>query len=74
MDELTVSIKRINKILQKLKEEKVENVSFSFLIGSLFPEAYENIKNSLLQERIKGYQEAKEEVINRLQGFIDLEE
>ncbi len=74
MDELTVSIKRINKILQKLKEEKIENVSFSFLIGSLFPEAYENIKNSLLQERIKGYQEAKEEVINRLQGFIDLEE
>lgn len=74
MDELTVSIKRINKILQKLKEEKIENVSFSFLIGSLFPEAYENIKNSLLQERVKGYQEAKEEVINRLQGFIDLEE
>lgn len=74
MDELTVSIKRINKILQKLKEEKVEYVSFSFLIGSLFPEAYENIKNSLLQERVKGYQEAKEEVINRLQGFIDLEE
>ena len=73
MDELTVSIKRINKILQKLKEEKIENVSFSFLIGSLFPEAYENIKNSLLQERVKGYQEAKEEVINRLQGFIDLE-
>ena len=74
MDELTVSIKRVNKILQKLKEEKVESVSFSFFIGSLFPEAYENIKNSLLQERIKGYQEAKEEVINRLQGFIDLEE
>ena len=74
MDELTGSIKRINKILQKLKEEKIENVSFSFLIGSLFPEAYENIKNSLLQERVKGYQEAKEEVINRLQGFIDLEE
>ena len=58
MDELTVSVDRLEKILQKSKEVGAEEVSFSFIIGSLFPEAYYNIKDLLIAERIAGYNDA----------------
>lgn len=61
MDELMVSVSQIEKILQKSKEVGAEEVSFSFIIGSLFPEAYQNIKKRLMEERIAGYNEAKKE-------------
>lgn len=61
MDELMVSVSQIEKILQKSKEIGAEEVSFSFIIGSLFPEAYQNIKKRLMEERIAGYNEAKKE-------------
>lgn len=65
MDELTVSVDRLEKILQKSKEVGAEEVSFSFIIGSLFPEAYYNIKNLLIAERIAGYNDAKKEFENK---------
>lgn len=65
MDELTVSVDRLEKILQKSKEVGAEEVSFSFIIGSLFPEAYYNIKDLLIAERIAGYNEAKKEFENK---------
>lgn len=61
MDELTVSIGQVEKVLEKSKAVGAEEVSFSFLIGSLFPEAYENMKKALLKERLAGYREAIEE-------------
>ena len=61
MDELTVSIGQVEKILEKSKVVGAEEVSFSFLIGSLFPEAQENMKKALLKERLAGYREAIEE-------------
>lgn len=61
MDELTVSIGQVEKILEKSKAVGAEEVSFSFLIGSLFPEAYEKMKDALLQERLAGYREAIKE-------------
>ena len=61
MDELMVSVSQIEKILKKSKEIGAEEVSFSFIIGSLFPEAYQNIKKRLMEERIAGYNEAKKE-------------
>lgn len=69
MDELTVKVERIEKILGKIKEVGAEEVSFSFVIGSLFPEAYENIKQQMLSERIAGYNEAKQDLLNRLEGW-----
>ena len=65
MDELTVSVDKLEKILQKSKEVGAEEVSFSFIIGSLFPEAYYNIKDLLIAERIAGYNDAKKEFKNK---------
>ena len=71
MDELTVSLKQIKKIIKKSEAIGAENVSFSFVIGSLFPEAYQNIKQLLLQERIAGYNKAKEELMKQIEGYAD---
>lgn len=59
MEELTVSLNQIKKIIQKAEEIGAEEATFSFVIGSLFPQAYEHIKEKLVQERIAGYNEAK---------------
>lgn len=61
MDELTVSLSQIKKIVEKSEAVGAEDVSFSFVIGSLFPEAWDNIKQRLLEERIAGYNEAMEQ-------------
>lgn len=61
MDELTVSLSQIKKIINKSEAVGAEDVSFSFVIGSLFPEAYEKIKDMLIAERIAGYNEAIEQ-------------
>lgn len=58
MDELTVSLDQLKKIVQKSEEVGADEVSFSFVIGSLFPEAYEKMKDTLTAERIAGYNEA----------------
>lgn len=58
MDELTVSLNQLKKIVQKSEEVGADEVSFSFVIGSLFPEAYEKMKDTLTTERIAGYNEA----------------
>jgi len=71
MDELTVSLSQIKKIIEKSEAVGAEDVSFSFVVGSLFPEAWDNIKQRLLEERIAGYNEAKEELIKRIEGYIN---
>ena len=58
MDEYVVSLAKIKKIIEKSEAIGAENVSFSFVIGSLFPEAWEKIKKELLKSRIEGYNEA----------------
>ena len=64
MDELTVKITQLEKILESSKKVGAEEVSFYFIIGSLFPEAYEKMKQRLMEERIAGYNEAKEGMKN----------
>lgn len=71
MDEYTVSLSQIKKIIEKSEAVGAEDVSFSFVIGSLFPEAWNNIKQKLMEERIAGYNEAKEELIKRIEGYIN---
>lgn len=70
MEELTVSLNQIKKIIQKVEEVGAEEVTFSFVIGSLFPEAYKHIKEKLVEERIAGYNEAKKsfnaEIISKI--------
>lgn len=71
MDEYMVPLAQIKKIIEKSEAVGAEDVSFSFVIGSLFPEAYENMKNILLKERLAGYHEAVEEMKERLDGFLN---
>lgn len=71
MEELTVSLEQLKKIVQKTEEVGAEEATFSFIIGSLFPEAYNHIKQKLIEERIAGYNEAKEELMKRIEGYID---
>ena len=71
MDEYVVPLAQIKKIIEKSEAVGAEEVSFSFVIGSLFPEAYENIKNALVQERIAGYQSAKDELRTVLNELLD---
>lgn len=67
--EYTCSIEQLEKILEKSKEVNAKEISFSFIIGSLFPDAYEKIKEALLKSRIEGYNEAKKELISRIEGY-----
>ena len=70
MDELTVSLNQIKKIIQKSVEVGAEEVSFSFVIGSLFPEAYDKIKEMLVSERIAGYNEAMDQFQLRIEDDL----
>lgn len=59
--EMTVSKERFKKVSEVVENFDGKEISFSFLIGSLFPDAWKNIQQALKDEHIKGYLEAKEE-------------
>ena len=59
--EMTVSKERFQKVSEVIKNFDGKEISFSFLIGSLFPDAWKNIQQALKDEHMKGYLEAKEE-------------
>lgn len=66
--EMTVSKEKFLKVAKASQQINSSEVSFSFVIASLFPKAWENIQNALAQEYIKGYNEAKEEFANENKG------
>lgn len=57
MDELKVKTDFLAKILKELKNRKVDEVSFEFLIGSCFPTVMDNIKNEMRRQHAMGYAE-----------------
>ena len=59
--EMTVSKERFQKISKVVENFDDDEISFSFLIGSLFPDAWKNIQQALKDEHMRGYLEAKEE-------------
>ena len=59
--EMTVSKERFQKISKVVENFDCDEISFSFLIGSLFPDAWKNIQQALKDEHMRGYLEAKEE-------------
>ena len=59
--EMTVSKERLHKVSEVIEYFDGDEISFSFLIGSLFPDAWKNIQQALKDEHMKGYLEAKEE-------------
>lgn len=59
MDELDfISIEKIEEIIQKVRDSGAEEVPMSFVI-SLFPNAYENLKEILAKEYIRGYNDGR---------------
>lgn len=58
--EMTVSKERFQKISKVVENFDGDEISFSFLIGSLFPDAWKNIQQALKDEHMRGYLEAKE--------------
>ena len=52
-----VKVAKIEKICKILKDNKVEETSFEFIIGSLFPKVYENVKEELRRQYTLGYSE-----------------
>lgn len=59
--EMTVSKERFQKVSEVIENFHDEEISFSFLVGSLFPNAWKNIQQALKDEHMRGYLEAKEE-------------
>lgn len=63
MDELDfISIKKIEEIIKKAKQNNVKEVPMSFVV-SLFPNAYENLKANMAKEYIRGFKDGKASVL-----------
>lgn len=84
MSEVNVSVPNVyisdlEKLTQKIRQivgtEEAE-VSFEFIIASLFPTSWQNIQADLNQQYTKGYIRGridKEEELNRLKPKVDLD-
>ena len=64
--EMSVPIQMIRKMLDKVGKENpmLQKLSFEFVIGSLFPDAYDNIMKKINDSYFEGYKAAKEEIKN----------
>ena len=54
---LTISRKTFNKIVKAIQQNNMQEISFEFLIGSLFPNVLTNIKEALRIQHAQGYAE-----------------
>ena len=59
-----VEIKKIKKMYKLLSANGVKEISFEFVIASLFPKVYENIKEELRKQYTLGYAAGLEESKN----------
>lgn len=60
MDKITVKYGMLKKIMKQLKQMNFKDndeVSFEFLIGSCFPDVYNNIKEEMKRQHAMGYAE-----------------
>ena len=67
----TVKFSKLKKVINSLEEHPITKdrledleVSFEFIIGSLFPDILENIKDKITNSYIEGYLAAKQEMEN----------
>ena len=59
---LAVIVKIADKLKEAYPEKKLEEIiiPFEFIIGSMFPQAYQNIKNTITQSYIEGFNKGRE--------------
>lgn len=68
LDDLIIEYKKFKKVYNAIKEHNIKEISFEFLVGSCFPNAFQNIKEEMRRQYTLGYtaglkaqQEEKEE-------------
>ena len=59
MDKITVDIEKLGKVYRAAKKIGMKEVSFEYLVGSCFPNVYQNIKEELRRQYTKGYAEGQ---------------
>lgn len=55
MNKITVKVKKLDTILERLHEKDIEEVSFEFLVASCFPHILDNIKEEMRRQHAIGY-------------------
>lgn len=60
MDKITVTYGKLKKIMKRLRQmnfQDSDEVSFEFIIGSCFPDIYNNIQEEMRRQHAMGYAE-----------------
>lgn len=55
MDKLVVNTEKVGKIYKFLKEKNIEEVSFECLVGSCFPNVFDNIQKEIRHQYTQGF-------------------
>ena len=64
IDDLKVEAKKLHKLDKIVKEKHIKEVSFEFIVGSLFPTALKNIKEEMRKQYTLGFVEGQKESSN----------
>ncbi len=59
IDDLKVETKKLSKMVNRLKDNNIKEVSFELVVGSLFPKALQNIKEEMRRHYTLGYAEGQ---------------
>ena len=62
MDNITTTFKSLEKIYQIAKEKDMDEIRFEFIIGSLFPDIYQNIKKEMMRQHALGFAEGRKSI------------
>lgn len=62
LNDLVIEYKKFRKIEKAIKENNMEQISFEFLVGSCFPNAYQNIKEEMRRQYTLGYIDGQKEL------------
>jgi tRNA U54 and U55 pseudouridine synthase Pus10 len=58
---ITVDFEKFKKVYKAAKQAKVKEVSFEYVVGSLFPNIIDNIKEEIRHQHALGYAEGLKE-------------
>ena len=61
IDDLKVEAKKLHKLDKVVKEKHIKEVSFEFIVGSLFPNVLNNIKEEMRRQYTLGYAEGQKQ-------------
>ena len=62
MDEMKISYKKLKNFVNKLQFKGNEEISMTFIIASLFPEAEKNLRNNFKKIFQEGYAQALKDI------------